>query len=92
MKDGKPHGQGVLKQGKFMGSGASVYIGEWSTGLKHGYGVLDDIVSGEKFMGMWTNDMKSGAGCVVTVDGVYYEGMFSHGKMTGRGLVRSIVN
>ena len=49
----------------------------------------DDIVSGEKYMGMWSNDMKSGPGCVVTLDGVYYEGTFSHGKMTGRGLVRS---
>jgi hypothetical protein len=67
--------------------GASVYIGEWNNGLRHGYGVLDDIVSGEKYMGMWSNDMKSGPGCVVTVDGVYYEGTFSHGKMTGKGLM-----
>ena len=38
-------------------------------------------------MGMWYNDMKCGAGCVVTVDGVYYEGNFAHNKMTGRGLM-----
>jgi amyotrophic lateral sclerosis 2 protein len=88
VKEGKPHGQGVLKQGKFMGSGASVYVGEWSLGFRNGYGVLDDIVAGEKYMGMWCNDMKSGSGCVVTLDGVYYEGTFSHGKMTGRGLVK----
>lgn len=87
VKDGKPHGQGVLKQGKFMGTGASVYLGEWNNGLRHGYGVLDDIVSGEKYMGMWSQDMKSGPGCVVTLDGVYYEGTFSHGKMTGKGLM-----
>ena len=63
-----------------LGSGASVYNGEWSNGVKCGYGVLDDIIAGEKFMGMWNNDMKNGPGCVVTLDGVYYEGTFSHSK------------
>ena len=48
--------------------------------MKCGYGVLDDIIVGEKFMGMWNNDMKNGPGCVVTLDGVYYEGTFSHSK------------
>ena len=86
-KDGRPHGHGVLKQGRFMGSGASVYVGEWVNGSRNGYGVLDDIISGEKYMGMWYNDMKCGAGSVVTVDGVYYEGTFAHNKMTGRGLM-----
>ena len=86
LKNGQPHGQGVFKQGKLMGSGASVYTGEFQGGLKHGYGVLDDIVTGEKYMGMWANDLKSGAGCVITLDGVYYEGHFLNGKMVGRGL------
>ena len=31
-------------------------------------------------MGKWSNDMKNGPGCVVTLDGVYYEGTFSHSK------------
>jgi amyotrophic lateral sclerosis 2 protein len=70
-----------------MGSGASVYLGEWSNGVKSGYGVLDDIIAGEKYMGMWSNDMKYGAGCVVTLDGVYYEGTFCHNKMSGRGFM-----
>ena len=87
VKDGKPHGHGMLKQGRFMGSGASVYNGEWSLGVKCGYGVMDDIISGEKYMGMWNNDMKNGPGCAVTLDGVYYEGTFSHNKMSGKGLM-----
>ena len=36
---------------------------------------------------MWNQDMKSGLGCVVTIDGVYYEGTFSHNKMSGKGLM-----
>ena len=59
------------------------------SGAKDGYGVLDDISRGEKYMGKWSNGVKSGPGCVVTHDGVYYEGSFSAshgGKMVGRGL------
>jgi hypothetical protein len=29
-----------------MASVASVYIGEWANGVKQGYGVMDDIVTG----------------------------------------------
>ncbi len=87
LRDGRPHGQGTFKQGRFMGGGASVYVGEWVGGARQGYGVSDDIVSGEKYMGMWAGDVKSGPGCVVSLDGVYYEGTFSHGKMAGRGLM-----
>ncbi len=70
-----------------MSTGASVFLGDWSGGVRCGYGVLDDILTGEKYMGMWSGDMKSGPGCVVTLDGVYYEGTFSHNKMSGPGLM-----
>jgi hypothetical protein len=45
-KDGVAHGHGLQKQGHFMASVASVYIGEWVNGVKQGYGVMDDIVTG----------------------------------------------
>ena len=48
-KDGKKHGHGVLKCGKITSGAppeASVYIGEWVTDKKCGYGVLDDISKG----------------------------------------------
>ena len=91
LRGGQPSGHGVFKQGKMGqaggGGGASVYVGEFRAGQKHGYGVLDDIGRGEKYMGMWANGVKAGQGCVVTLDGVYYEGTFSAthgGKMVGR--------
>jgi hypothetical protein len=77
----------LIVQGRFCGGGASVYVGEWANGARSGYGVSDDIVSGEKYMGLWASDMKTGHGCVVTLDGVYYEGNFYHNKMTGKGLM-----
>lgn len=45
-KDGLANGHGMHKSGSFMASAASVYVGEWVAGLKHGYGVMDDIVTG----------------------------------------------
>lgn len=30
-----------------MASIASVYIGEWAAGVKQGYGIMDDIMTGK---------------------------------------------
>jgi len=83
--DGQPHGHGIMKEGTFMNRGASVYTGEWERGIRHGYGVLDDITTGEKYMGMWMAGVRHGAGCVVNGDGIYYEGKFVSNKLTGGG-------
>lgn len=48
-KDGLPHGHGVKKEGHFMASVATVYVGEWMHGVKNGYGVMDNILSGKNF-------------------------------------------
>lgn len=81
-KDGLPHGHGVRKQGHFMASAASVYIGEWVAGTKYGYGVMDDIVTGEKYLGNWLDNKKHGCGLIVTSDGIYYEGVFNQDVLT----------
>lgn len=47
-KDGLPHGHGTKKEGHFTASVAKIYIGEWVAGLKQGYGVIDDIMTGEE--------------------------------------------
>ena len=36
---------------------------------------------GEKYMGMWDNDNRSGNGLIVTLDGIYNEGRFSLNKL-----------
>lgn len=83
-KDGMPHGHGSLKQGHFMASAASVFIGDWVYGNKNGYGVLDDIVTGEKYLGNWNDNKKHGNGIIVTSDGIYYEGVFNQDVLTVR--------
>ncbi|XP_076647419.1 amyotrophic lateral sclerosis 2 [Halictus rubicundus] len=86
-KDGVPHGHGIKKEGYFMACVASVYIGEWDNGVKQGYGIMDDIVTGEKYLGSWNNDMKHGPGLIVTLDGIYYEGVFTQDVLTGHGVM-----
>jgi len=87
LMDGQPQGHGIRKEGKFMGLGASVYIGEWEKGARHGYGAMDDIMSGEKYMGMWSAGLRNGKGCVVNSDGIYYEGNFVANRLTGGGIM-----
>ncbi|KAJ8319767.1 hypothetical protein KUTeg_001354 [Tegillarca granosa] len=72
-KEGERHGHGVYSQGKYTSNTASVYIGEWLSDKRNGYGVLDDILKGE--------------GLIVTLDGMYFEGNFTHDKLTGFGLM-----
>ncbi|XP_046588245.1 alsin isoform X5 [Neodiprion lecontei] len=86
-KDSLPHGHGIKKEGHFMASVASIYIGEWVAGLKQGYGVMDDITTGEKYLGLWNNNMKHGCGLIVTLDGIYYEGVFMQDILTGHGVM-----
>lgn len=86
-KGGLPHGHGCFKQGHFMTSNACIYIGDWDFGSKNGYGVLDDIVTGEKYLGNWADNKKHGNGIIVTSDGIYYEGVFNQDILTGHGLM-----
>ena len=48
-RENQRHGHGVLKQGKLTSSLASIYIGEWVSDKRHGYGVMDDILKGDYF-------------------------------------------
>ena len=88
-KDGKRFGYGTYKQGRHKSSCAAVYIGEWLNDLREGYGVQDDIHKGEKYMGMWAEDQQNSSGILVTLDGMYFEGNFVHGKLTGFGVMMS---
>lgn len=81
-KDGLPHGHGIRKEGHFMSNAASMYVGEWVSGTKYGYGVMDDIVTGEKYLGNWLDNKKHGGGLIVTSDGVYHEGIFNQDILT----------
>ncbi|XP_051009824.1 alsin [Acomys russatus] len=88
-QDNMRHGHGLLRSGKLTSSSPSMFIGQWVMDRKAGYGVFDDITRGEKYMGMWQDDVCQGNGVVVTQFGLYYEGNFHLNKMTGNGVLLS---
>ncbi|XP_077573347.1 alsin isoform X2 [Stigmatopora nigra] len=88
-QDGLRHGHGMLRTGKLNTSSPSVFIGQWVHDKKTGYGVFDDITKGEKYIGMWQDNIRHGTGVVVTQFGLYYEGSFKDNKMTGTGILLS---
>ncbi|XP_061685689.1 alsin isoform X3 [Syngnathoides biaculeatus] len=88
-QDGLRHGHGMLRSGKLNTSTPSVFIGQWVNDKKTGYGVFDDITKGEKYIGMWQDNMRHGTGVVVTQFGLYYEGSFKDDKMMGNGILLS---
>ncbi|XP_023616051.1 alsin isoform X3 [Myotis lucifugus] len=88
-QDNMRHGHGLLRSGKLTSSSPSMFIGQWVMDKKSGYGVFDDITSGEKYMGMWQDDVCQGNGVVVTQFGLYYEGNFHLNKMMGNGVLLS---
>uniref|UniRef100_A0A2K6THC4 Alsin Rho guanine nucleotide exchange factor ALS2 n=1 Tax=Saimiri boliviensis boliviensis TaxID=39432 RepID=A0A2K6THC4_SAIBB len=88
-QDNMRHGHGLLRSGKLTSSSPSMFIGQWVMDKKAGYGVFDDITRGEKYMGMWQDDVCQGNGVVVTQFGLYYEGNFHLNKMMGNGILLS---
>ncbi|XP_060049477.1 alsin [Erinaceus europaeus] len=81
------------------------YVGHWKEGKMCGQGVYRDqalilffmlslfsvlcFCRGEKYMGMWQDDVCQGNGVVVTQFGLYYEGNFHLNKMMGNGVLLS---
>lgn len=86
-KDGAFNGHGLLRKGNFMANSASLYIGEWISGQKFGYGIMDDIATGEKYIGSWADNNKEGSGLIVTSDAIYYEGIFHNDVLSGHGIM-----
>ncbi|PWA31284.1 hypothetical protein CCH79_00002874, partial [Gambusia affinis] len=87
--DGRRHGYGMLSSGKLARTSSGLFIGQWVQDKKTGYGVHDDIMRGEKFMGFWLDDQRHGSAVVLTQYGVYFEGSFKENKMSGFGLLLS---
>ncbi|CAG5116288.1 unnamed protein product [Candidula unifasciata] len=79
----------MYQSGHYKSTYASVYIGEWLNNLPQGYGVQDDVLKGEKYMGMWVHGHRQGSGVLVTLDGMYFEGNFLQSKLVGFGLMVS---
>ncbi|TKR88188.1 hypothetical protein L596_012472 [Steinernema carpocapsae] len=83
-KNGQRHGHGVFRSSiPFIGP--TIYVGSWREGVKHGYGVHS--TNRERYLGMWQDGLKHGLGALVTIDGIFHEGIFEKDKMTKGRLV-----
>ncbi|XP_038072348.1 alsin-like isoform X2 [Patiria miniata] len=80
--DGMRHGHGIIHS-----STGNLYIGEWHNDRRHGYGIMEERLRGEKYMGKWENDCRHGNGMVITMAGLYYEGLFTQNKLMGVGIL-----
>ncbi|MCM1531311.1 MAG: hypothetical protein NC048_05275 [Bacteroides sp.] len=78
-KNGKPHGQGVMKNKE------GVYSGTWVNGLRHGRGKMD--WGSRYYEGDWFNDKEHGNGVKRYGNGNEYNGEWEHGKESGRGVL-----
>ena len=78
-QDGLRHGHGI-----FHSSIGNLFIGEWQNDRRHGYGIMEERVRGEKYMGKWENNCRHGNGMVITMGGLYYEGVFVQNKVMVR--------
>ncbi|KAI6186395.1 Kinase domain-containing protein [Aphelenchoides besseyi] len=69
----------------------NVYVGGWKDGAKHGYGVLSS--NRERYMGEWSDNKQNGQGAIITIDGVYHEGVFENTKfINGRVVFETITS
>ncbi|XP_055854905.1 alsin homolog [Episyrphus balteatus] len=79
-RDGLFHGHGLLRTNTYT------YVGDYQFNSKSGYGILDDMISGDKYMGMFADNKRVGAGTCITMNGDYFEGIFVNDELTGQGI------
>ncbi|XP_053954375.1 alsin homolog isoform X1 [Anastrepha ludens] len=79
-RDGLFHGHGTQRSNSYT------YVGEYQANAKCGYGILDDMLTGDKYMGMFADNKRVGAGICITMNGDYFEGLFANDELAGNGI------
>lgn len=78
--EGLFHGHGMMRNNRY------IYVGEYQANARSGYGVMEDLVTGDKYMGMFVDNKRSGIGNCVTNHGDYFEGNFAGDDLVGNGV------
>jgi len=76
------------KKGQYTYTNGDIYSGDFLSGKKHGYGVLQqkNICT---YQGEWENDIFNGQGILTKEDGISFQGFFTNGKLNN--LEKSII-
>ncbi|EME43218.1 hypothetical protein DOTSEDRAFT_72566 [Dothistroma septosporum NZE10] len=88
---GRAYYEGSWKDKVYHGGGNLIsldgneYLGEFSDGLKHGFGEMTYSITGDSYKGNWVNDLPHGQGTLTEKSsGNVYTGGFQHGKKHGK--------
>ena len=85
LRDGVPHGRGVLLLAPISPRRLPRYEGDWSNGKMHGRGSYY-FSDGARYVGRWSNDLMHGYGIYYYADGSRYEGQWQNNvRLTGKG-------
>lgn len=77
--------QGIFSKGKLntiaiQDYGTGVYQGEYSNGIRNGYGIYTWNETGQTYIGTWNNGKQDGFGIVMQGDSVLQAGEYEAGK------------
>ncbi|KAH8270174.1 hypothetical protein KR018_005200 [Drosophila ironensis] len=78
--EGLFHGHGMMRNNRY------IYVGEYQANARSGYGVMEDLVTGDKYMGMFADNKRAGVGSCITNRGDYFEGSFAGDDLVGNGV------
>lgn len=81
MKNGKMHGQGILKF-----KDGSIYKGMMKQGKMDGQGIMK-YPNGDNYDGQWKNNQMHGYGTFNRANGSWYQGNYRNGKFHGQGML-----
>ncbi|KAM4689821.1 ALS2 C-terminal-like protein isoform 2-T4 [Discoglossus pictus] len=87
-KDNMRHGFGILES-PVTANDPFKYTGNWDCDKRSGYGVWDSTDRGERYIGMWQDNLRHGPGIILTHSGACYQGMFHFNKLVGSGILLS---
>ena len=85
MENGLPSGQGMMN----FYSG-SFYVGEFAHGKANGEGMSEDIKTGVKYVGEFTDNAITGKGIMYLADGTKQKGFFKDGQLVEEKFVASV--
>jgi len=86
IRNGKPHGKGILYYNESDENGRNFYDGEWRNGIRHGKGVIT-WKDGSKYEGDWDNGSWNGQGTYYFEDGRVYRGGWKKDVQSGYGVM-----
>ncbi|XP_030385901.1 alsin homolog [Scaptodrosophila lebanonensis] len=78
--EGLFHGHGTFRSNRY------IYVGEYQANVRCGYGVLEDLQTGDKYMGMFADNKRMGVGICITGRGDYFAGTFIGDELMSTGV------